>query len=595
MNRRLVVLLAGLIVVVGSPFAGAASPAADRAEARAFGDDPLTDVLAAAAAHQDCGLNRDQLSAAMLAPSWPETGAPANLSPSPMTLSRYDDAPGLWAFAGRSYPRAFWHPGVGLWQFDSAGLGAPFTASQRIDTRVIADEMARVISSRYCTATGTGAQRLAYAWTPWHACTGGDGRCLLIFAEIYDGNSRTLRNLDRIASVLSTGGMQQRTCRGGGVAGTFTCWRVDPSLAQGYNGFAQPGYSSRTPITAPFYVYQAGGREYRHWLRADTGYATGVWATRPIGQNARTSLAWHGGETLCDVTRGAGACCPALPVRYSCLAANVDGDYTPIPGDFNGDRIDDVLWYGPGRDRDFLWQGTIYGRFVGRSITVNGTYTPVAGDFDDDGRDDIFWYGPGSEAGDQVWYGRRDGSFAGRGVNVPSVYTPAAADFNGDGNDDVFWYGEGQARDYVWYGGNRTFTSRRFTQRGEGLVPLAADYDGDRRADVFWYGPGGIADEVWYGAAGRTFTSSRRTQIAGVFDPVVGRLNPGRRADILWYRPTADSDPLYFGRPGRRFEARVAAIDDAFESFAGDFNGDRVDDVFWYAPGAGPDSITLGG
>ena len=48
--------------------------------------------------------------------------------------------------------------------------------------------------------------------------------------------------------------------------------------------------------------YAANGREYRHWLRADTGYRRGVWASRPIGANARTSLTWHRSDGLVDVT-----------------------------------------------------------------------------------------------------------------------------------------------------------------------------------------------------------------------------------------------------------------------------------------------------
>ena len=40
-----------------------------------------------------------------------------------MTLSRWDTQSSLWAFGNKStpYQRAFWHPGVGMWQFDSAG------------------------------------------------------------------------------------------------------------------------------------------------------------------------------------------------------------------------------------------------------------------------------------------------------------------------------------------------------------------------------------------------------------------------------------------------------------------------------------------
>lgn len=600
MRRHLLALLAGLVVIAGSPFALAASPSAPVAEARSWGDDPLDEVYAAANAVDRCGLPRDAFVAAMLAPSWPETGASGNLSPSPMTLSRWDNQSALYAFgnAGTPYRRAFWHPGVGLWQYDSAGLGAPFTASQRADIRVMATAMAQTISARYCGATGSVPDRLNRAWLPWHGCN--ENRCLAIWIEIYNINTQRLRDVVRDAAVSNTGGVVQRTCRGPGASGTFACWRIDPAKAEGYGaggvGWASPSSSAPAPLTAPFYTYAAGGYEYRHWLRSDTGYGSGVWARRPLGQNARTSLQWAGGESLCDVSSGAGACCPLLPGSRSCIPVSVAGSYQPVAGDYNGDGVDDIIWYAPGGATDYLWQGTVYGRFVGRAITVNGTYTPVAGDFDGNGTDDVLWYKPGGSGPDDVlWRGKRNGTFRSSGVQVGGDFLPAAADFNGDGREDIFWYGDGPAADYVWFGTARGFTSKAYTQDGTGLRPLAANYDGDERADVFFYGADGIADSVWYGNAGRSFRKKGEPQIGGSYLPVAGRLNRGRRADILWYRPGTAADVLYLGAPGRTFEGRSVDIDEVFVPFAGDFNGNGVEDVFWYGPGGARDALTLNG
>lgn len=274
-------------------------PAAPAAAAPAFGEDPLDDVLHWAAQERRCGLTTNKLAALMLAPTFPETGAPSGQAPSPMTLSRWDNQPGLHSFGTvRGQPRAFWHPGVGMWQFDSAGLGAPFTAAQGIDTYVVAAQTAATMAARWCTNPTP-----AYVWAPWYGC--GSTTCRAIYQSIYRRGTDRLVGVARDGAVSRRGGMVRRTCTGVGQSGSFTCWRVDPSRAQGFAAFAAPGFGP-APITAPFYVYAAGGREYRHWMKADTGYARGIWATRPLGGNARTALTWHWGDRLVVAAPGGG-------------------------------------------------------------------------------------------------------------------------------------------------------------------------------------------------------------------------------------------------------------------------------------------------
>lgn len=290
--------LLALAVVLGAvaPLAppSALTAVAPAAAGPTFGDAPLDDVLHWAAEERRCGLTTNKLAAMMLAPTYPETGTPSGQAPSPMTLSRSDNHAGLHSFGTvADQPRAFWHPGVGMWQFDSAGLGAPFTAAQRIDTFVVSAQTAATMADRWCTSPS-----LAYAWAPWYGC--GGSTCRRIFDTIYRRATDRLVGVTRDAAVRSWGGMTRHTCTGPAQSVSFTCWRVDPADAQGYAGFRAPGFGP-APITAPFFVYAAGGREYRHWLRADTGYRRGVWASRPLGANARTNLTWHRGDGLVDL------------------------------------------------------------------------------------------------------------------------------------------------------------------------------------------------------------------------------------------------------------------------------------------------------
>jgi hypothetical protein len=273
-------------------------PSAAPAEARGMGQRPLDDILYWADQSKACGLTRDQLAAMMIAPTYPETGASGEQAPSPMTLSRWDTQSSLWAFGNKStpYQRAFWHPGVGMWQFDSAG-GWNLTAATAISTGTSAQQAAAVMVSRWCANRSR-----AYVWGPWYGCVSGN-ICETIYQQIYDGVR--LRNITVDALVTRDGGMATRSCRFG--SAIVTCHWVDPSRAQGAKGWASPS-AGPTPITAPFYVLSVNGREMRVWLKQDTGYGVNVSADKPITANARTSLVWSTTTKLCDLSANRGDC-----------------------------------------------------------------------------------------------------------------------------------------------------------------------------------------------------------------------------------------------------------------------------------------------
>jgi hypothetical protein len=257
-----------------------------------------------------------------------------------MTLSRYDTASGLY-FEGNpntAYQRAFFHPGVGMWQFDSAGLGASRYAAHFISTAGGGPQAAAAMASRYCAAGGTGAQRRAAAWAPWHACS--SGACEAIFGEIYNGTNGQLRAISGTSTVSSRGGMVSRTCtRGGSTQVIPSCFYVDPAAAEGQDWWASPN-TGASPITAPFYVFELGGWEYRVWLKEDTGYSIDIEAVRPLGQNARSSLEWHRSTALCTKVSTAQTFCDVSPTHpffdeIEWVAAEdiaggyADGDFKP--------------------------------------------------------------------------------------------------------------------------------------------------------------------------------------------------------------------------------------------------------------------------
>lgn len=322
---RTSVALVCLVLVVGllGPVAHAA-PAA--AATRPVGSQPLQDVIDAAnaAARPDCGLTGPRVAAMMLAVVYYETGATGTVAPSPMTMSRFDINAGLFAFndPNTAFRRAYFNPGVGMWQFDSAGLGQPHAASYYMNTATGAPAAAAAIVSRWCTAWSQPATypddlaRRAYTWLPWNACKPlpgqSTGRCEQVHGEIFDGSN--LVNLVTNTAVSRTGGMQARRCQNRATGAVVDCYWVNPALAEGYGAgnvaWANPNSTTGSPLTAPFYVYEHGGFEYRHWLAADTGYPGDITAARRLNQNARGNLLWSSGPGVCDLTLNRGACIP---------------------------------------------------------------------------------------------------------------------------------------------------------------------------------------------------------------------------------------------------------------------------------------------
>lgn len=271
----------------------------------AFGAEPYEAVRSAAATaagSADCTISAEAATNLTLSTTWPEV-AGSGEAPSPMTLSRYDDQTSL-ADPEQRAKGLFFNPGVGIWQLDSAGLGADETAATAIDSVGAAKKMAPYMVGKYCAAINggsTAASARAAAWKDWHACDA--GACESIYQRLEaDGVTKD-------DSVNRYGGAQPRTCAYEGAE--YDCLHVDPSKAQGEDAWTSPDFGP-APVPAPFYVftYAEGGKKYevRYWLKAESGADTDVSASRELGVNARTKLSWAEESSLCDTTTGTGNC-----------------------------------------------------------------------------------------------------------------------------------------------------------------------------------------------------------------------------------------------------------------------------------------------
>lgn len=317
---------------------------------RYFGAGPWNAIISVANATPKCaGLSASGLAALMVAPVFKESSAATKAStlPSPMTLSRYDEWNGVYAttdnrsanyglYAFRNpktgWVRAYWHPGIGMWQYDSAGVGAPFTAIESMDVRVVAVDVAKGMAIRYCTpsptsvghdAPFTAQERRDSAWRPWWSK--GYKSCPLCQRDFGDmtASKPYFRNIKLVDGISPVGGAVRRTCTVPGQTTRVECWYVNPSVGviQGSTSWATvqiDGYldpvKAPAPLSRPFYVVKRNNKEERYWIRADTGYSIDISASRTLRKNARpvdnpagSGLTWTK-TGLCDVTMRRGNC-----------------------------------------------------------------------------------------------------------------------------------------------------------------------------------------------------------------------------------------------------------------------------------------------
>lgn len=335
----------------------------------------------------NCGLNSTDLAAMMMVPTYFEAGGS---TPGPMTLSRWDNVSvwsinvNLFPFAQTSgpYVNAFFSPGIGLWQFDSAG-GWDLTAADAIDTVTAANTAAVTMARGWCNAPPsmqtTPQDRRKAAWAPWFWCSFGNwkdscqSRLDTFEARFQQLVTNGSLNTAWDASVDRYGGMQQRTCDIFGLGTGLTCWYVNPANAQGSRvwstGLYDPGNPSGiTPLPKPFYVVRANGREYRFWIKADTGYDIGITASHPVTTNVRTSIVWERSALLCDTTAYRGECGSAPPTGF------IDA----VTAGTNSVR---VTGWAFDRDTTSPLSVHVYVGPVGTAITTGGSRSDVASAF----------------------------------------------------------------------------------------------------------------------------------------------------------------------------------------------------------------------
>jgi hypothetical protein len=261
-----------------------------------------------------------------------------------------------------------------------------------------------------------------------------------------------------------------------------------------------------------------------------------------------------------------------------------EGDFTSAPGT-------DLFVYGYRENPDGIVSITPSGTTVTTSLipkTVFGDYGPVVGDFDGNGLDDIIWYQAGPWGRDSLWLFDGDGTHTNLPITITHSYEPTVFDANGDGYDDVLWYAPGPAADHLWlFGPGAVPTSKPVTINGhyEVIAGRFGDQpEGSPQDRLVFYDNGGY-DSIWTFDTEGDHTTAPLPPIDDVYEPVAGRFTGTTRDAIYWYRPGHDAEQLWTFTAGGAVEDVVAPqIFGTYLPVVGDYDGNGYQDIAWTSP-----------
>ena len=260
-------------------------------------------------------------------------------------------------------------------------------------------------------------------------------------------------------------------------------------------------------------------------------------------------------------------------LSFNNLSANQTANFSAaVPGDFNGDGHQDMLWQDNSTEQVTVHyfdgaQGATYTgwNWLNSAGEPNGWQLVGAADFDGNGVPDLVWeYMPTGQVTVNYYGGPEGDTFIGWSwlyeAGHPGWTVAAVADMNGDGVPDLIWQNNTTNQVTVnYYGGAGGAVYQGWAWLNSAGEPSgwrvvgAADFDGNGSPDLVWeYMPTGQVSVNYY--QGTTYQSWSWLNVTGNLGwTVVGAsdFNGDGVPDLVWQNnSTAQVTVNYYGGTG---------------------------------------------
>ena len=277
--------------------------------------------------------------------------------------------------------------------------------------------------------------------------------------------------------------------------------------------------------------------------------------------------------------------------------------YTPVPGDYDGDGIQDVAVY---NDATGAWNIL---KSSGGALNLSwggALYRPVPGDYDGDGKTDLGVYRLSSG----TWAVLLSSTNYTTTLSVPwggAGYVPVPGqDFDGDGRSDIAVYSQSASSWYILKSSTNYSTTINKAWGGVGYSLVPGDYDGDGKADLGLYKRSTGTWSVLLSGANYTTALSKDWGGVGFF-PVAADFDGDGKADIgafqvltgNWYvllsgvNYTTSVSAAAWGTTADQIVSTTIVPPSSDVSRATDFDNDGKADITVYNPTSGGWSTLL--